>query len=268
MWEPNLIGSQHRSWANGCAPTRSPVRRARWPARATRHKPSPGSSNRSTVSSPEYDYAIAAVVAAHPDAHILASFPGAGPVTTAVLLAEIGEDRARYPRPQVLLAEAGLAPVTRSSGRSRTVVSGQRFVQGHYRAAVDRTLLGAGRAEGATSRHGQSGESGRQREGAVVLHESTLRWIPLKVGRRGRWAATLSDRRQGPPSQHRPPAGAVLNLARIWHEAKIRAAPGCIFAAQEPFHNGGRYWDRTCITSLQDALGSLSGGSLEAWVTA
>jgi transposase len=69
----------------------------------------------------EFDDAIAAAVAEHPDARIIASFPGVGPVTTAVLLAEIGEDRDRYPRPEVLLAEAGLAPVTRSSGRSRSV---------------------------------------------------------------------------------------------------------------------------------------------------
>jgi transposase len=69
----------------------------------------------------EYEDAIAAAVAEHPDARIFASFPGVGPITTAVLLAEIGEDRARYPRPEVLLAEAGLAPVTRSSGRSRKV---------------------------------------------------------------------------------------------------------------------------------------------------
>ena len=69
----------------------------------------------------EFDDAIAAAVAEHPDARIFASFPGVGPVTTAVLLAEIGEDRQRYPRPEVLLAEAGLAPVTRSSGRSRRV---------------------------------------------------------------------------------------------------------------------------------------------------
>jgi hypothetical protein len=69
----------------------------------------------------EYDDAIAAAVAEHPDAHVFASFPGVGPVTTAVLLAEIGEDRERYPRPEVLLAEAGLAPVTRTSGRSRNV---------------------------------------------------------------------------------------------------------------------------------------------------
>lgn len=69
----------------------------------------------------EFDDAIAAAVADHPDAPIFASFPGVGPVTTAVLLAEIGEDRNRYPTDAALLAEAGLAPVTRASGRSRSV---------------------------------------------------------------------------------------------------------------------------------------------------
>ena len=69
----------------------------------------------------DYDDAIATAVAEHPDTPIFASFPGVGPVTTAVLLAEIGEDRSRYPRPEALLAEAGLAPVTRASGRSRSV---------------------------------------------------------------------------------------------------------------------------------------------------
>jgi transposase len=69
----------------------------------------------------EFDDAIAAAVADHPDAPIFASFPGVGPITTAVLLAEIGEDRRRFPHDGVLLAEAGLAPVTRASGRSRSV---------------------------------------------------------------------------------------------------------------------------------------------------
>jgi transposase len=69
----------------------------------------------------EFDDAIASVVAEHPDAEIFASLPGVGPILTAVLLAEIGEDRGRYPTTQTLLAESGLAPVTRSSGRSRSV---------------------------------------------------------------------------------------------------------------------------------------------------
>jgi hypothetical protein len=49
----------------------------------------------------DYDDAIALAVQRHPDAAIFASFPGVGPIGTAVLL-----------------AEAGLAPVTRASGRS------------------------------------------------------------------------------------------------------------------------------------------------------
>lgn len=69
----------------------------------------------------EFDEAIASAVAAHPDAGIFASFPGVGPVLTGTLLAEIGEDRARFPEPGVLLAESGLAPVTRASGRSNSV---------------------------------------------------------------------------------------------------------------------------------------------------
>jgi transposase len=69
----------------------------------------------------DYDDAITAAVAEHPDTPIFASFPGVGPTLTGVLLAEIGEDRTRFPTPAVLLAEAGLAPVTRASGRSHNV---------------------------------------------------------------------------------------------------------------------------------------------------
>lgn len=61
------------------------------------------------------------LVATHPDAAIFLSFPGMGDVTAAIMLAEMGEDRARFPTADVLLAETGTAPVTRSSGRSRTV---------------------------------------------------------------------------------------------------------------------------------------------------
>jgi transposase len=38
-----------------------------------------------------------------------------------MLLAEMGEDRDRFRTPAALLAETGVAPVTRSSGRSRQV---------------------------------------------------------------------------------------------------------------------------------------------------
>jgi transposase len=64
---------------------------------------------------------ISQLLAAHPDAGIFLSFPGMGEVTAAIMLAEMGEDRSRFPDPGVLLAETGTAPVIRSSGRSRTV---------------------------------------------------------------------------------------------------------------------------------------------------
>jgi transposase len=58
-------------------------------------------------------------LAAHPDAAVFLSFPGMGEISAAIMLAEMGEDRARFPTADVLLAETGTAPVTRSSGRSR-----------------------------------------------------------------------------------------------------------------------------------------------------
>ena len=67
----------------------------------------------------DYDTEIARLLALHPDTKIFTSFPGIGPVIAATLLAGMGEDRARFPSAPALLAETGLAPVTRASGRTR-----------------------------------------------------------------------------------------------------------------------------------------------------
>lgn len=69
----------------------------------------------------DYDAEIGRLLAAHPDSRIFTSFPGIGPIVAATLLAGMGEDRNRFPSPEALLAETGLAPVTRASGRSRHV---------------------------------------------------------------------------------------------------------------------------------------------------
>lgn len=69
----------------------------------------------------DYDDALQITLAKHPDAHIFRSFPGVGLLTACTLLAEIGEDRNYYPAVGMLLAEAGLSPVTRASGRSHRV---------------------------------------------------------------------------------------------------------------------------------------------------
>jgi transposase len=60
---------------------------------------------------------IEAVFASHPLAPVLLSIPGIGARTGSRILTEIG-DITRFPTPGHLAAYAGLAPVTRQSGRS------------------------------------------------------------------------------------------------------------------------------------------------------
>jgi transposase len=58
----------------------------------------------------------------HPDAEIITSLPGLGPLTGARVLAEIGDDRSRFADARALKAYSGAAPVTRASGKSLTVM--------------------------------------------------------------------------------------------------------------------------------------------------
>lgn len=60
-------------------------------------------------------------VAQHPDGPIVMSFPRAGRVNAAQILAELGDDRTRFAHPDQLAAEAGVAPVTYESGKHRGV---------------------------------------------------------------------------------------------------------------------------------------------------
>ena len=61
-------------------------------------------------------------VAELPDGRIVMSFPRAGRVCAARILAELGDVRERFPTEDQLAAEAGVAPVTHQSGKSRGVV--------------------------------------------------------------------------------------------------------------------------------------------------
>lgn len=68
-----------------------------------------------------HEAALAEAFAAHPLAGVLTSAPGMGPVLAARVLAEIGDDPARFATANGLRAFAGTAPVTRASGRSHYV---------------------------------------------------------------------------------------------------------------------------------------------------
>jgi transposase len=61
-------------------------------------------------------------VAQLPDGRIVMSFPRAGRICAAQILAELGDVRQRFLTQDQLAAEAGVAPVTHASGKSRGVV--------------------------------------------------------------------------------------------------------------------------------------------------
>ena len=65
--------------------------------------------------------ALAEAFPQHPDYEIITSFPGLADISGAIVLAEIGDDRNRFGDDRALQAFAGSAPVTRASGKSRTV---------------------------------------------------------------------------------------------------------------------------------------------------
>lgn len=70
----------------------------------------------------ELDGLIAAHLAQHPDGEILQSFPRTGTINAAQILAELGDDRLRFATEDQLAAEGGVAPVTKTSGKHRSVL--------------------------------------------------------------------------------------------------------------------------------------------------
>jgi transposase len=66
-----------------------------------------------------YDEQIAEIFAAHSDAPIFASLPGAGAVLAPRLLASLGTNRSRFPKAVALSCYTGTAPVTEQSGKNQ-----------------------------------------------------------------------------------------------------------------------------------------------------
>jgi transposase len=83
-------------------------------------------------------------VAALPEGQIVMSFPRAGQVCAAQIAAELGGGRERFPTADALAMEAGCAPVTKQSGKSRSVV---------FRWACNRRLRAAITCFADNSRH-------------------------------------------------------------------------------------------------------------------
>ena len=72
-------------------------------------------------SADDLEQATAESFSQHPDAGIITSFPGIGTLTGARVLAETGDGKSRFADAKGLKAYAGTAPITRASGKRKTV---------------------------------------------------------------------------------------------------------------------------------------------------
>ena len=67
----------------------------------------------------QYEERIQRIFKEHPDCAIFSGLPGAGAALAPRLLAAFGLDRARYKSAEQLSAYAGIAPIERSSGKTK-----------------------------------------------------------------------------------------------------------------------------------------------------
>jgi transposase len=110
----------------------------------------------------------------HPDYAIITSFPGLAELTGARVLAEIGDDRARFVDDRALKAYAGSAPVTRASGKVTAIT--------HRRIKNDRlAAVGWVWATYAAINPGAAREHYRSRRDRGDRHRAALRHLFNKM---------------------------------------------------------------------------------------
>ena len=114
------------------------------------------------------DRVIVDQLRAHPDGVIFSSFPHAGKINAAQLLAEWGDTRQAYPAPESVAALAGTAPVTREWGEHRVVL---------FRWACNKWLRQAMDTFADNSRHGSpwAAEVYRQARAGNRKHPHAIR---------------------------------------------------------------------------------------------
>jgi transposase len=90
------------------------------------------------------DRSVAAHLGEHPDGEIFASLPRSGRINAAQMLAQWGDCRQAYDRPEAVAALAGVTPVTKKSGKYEAV---------HFRWACDKRFRRAVTTFADNSRH-------------------------------------------------------------------------------------------------------------------
>ena len=82
------------------------------------------------------DKSVAARLGEHPDAKIFTSLPRSGQINAAQVLAEWGDVRQAYDRPDAVAALAGVTPVTKESGKRQHAVHFRWACNKRFRRAI------------------------------------------------------------------------------------------------------------------------------------
>ena len=128
-----------------------------------------------------------------PDGRIVMSFPRAGRICAAAILAELGDVRERFQTDAQLAAEAGVSPVTHASGKSRGVV---------FRWACNHRLRAAVTCWADNSRHSSlwAADIYRRARGRGCDHPHAIR-VLARAWLRVLWRA-WTDRKPYDPERH------------------------------------------------------------------
>jgi transposase len=93
----------------------------------------------------DLDKEVATRLGEHPDGEIFTSLPRSGSINAAQMLAEWGDCRQAYDSPEDVAALAGMSPVTKKSGKYKSV---------HFRWACKKRFRNAMATFADQSRHG------------------------------------------------------------------------------------------------------------------
>ncbi|MGH8697206.1 MAG: transposase, partial [Burkholderiales bacterium] len=142
-------------------------------------------------------------VASLEDGRILMSFPRAGRICAAQILAEIGSVRERFDSDEHLAAEAGVVPVTYASGKSKAVTF--RWACNHRLRAALTCLADNSRHASAWAAHVYAKARARGCDHPHAIRILARAWLRVI------WRA-WTDRKPYDPTEHRA-AQALLQTA-------------------------------------------------------
>jgi transposase len=125
----------------------------------------------------DYEDRIENVFAAHPEAILFQGIPGAGPALAPRLLAFFGTDRSRYLTPKNVQSFCGIAPVTKSSGKTMVVFFRQacpKFERQTFHELARLSTIGCQWAKNYVTHYTQQGKSYH-----AIIRALAFKWIRI-----------------------------------------------------------------------------------------